>query len=70
MYCMDCAETRQPDNLVSFMLHELIFLGCDSQFASHAYLFASYLYGCKILQPNVAARALRCGILLHSVTTE
>ena len=31
-----------------FMLHELVFLGCHSQ-------FASYSYSCKILQPYVVA---------------
>ena len=38
------------------MLHELVFLGCHSQIASYPpYTFASYSYGCKILQPYVAA---------------
>ena len=39
------------------MLNELVFLGCHSQFASYQYVFASYSYSCKILQPNVAATA-------------
>ena len=37
------------------MLHELVFLGSHSQFASYPYTFASYSYSCKILQPYVAA---------------
>ena len=37
------------------MLHELVFLGCHSQFASYPYTLASYSYGCKILQPYVPA---------------
>ena len=36
------------------MLHELVFLGCHSQFALYPYTFASYSYSCKILQPYVA----------------
>ena len=36
-----------------FMLHELVFFGCHSQFDSYPYTFASYSYGCKILQPYV-----------------
>ena len=37
------------------MLHELVFLGCHSQFASYPYTFALHSYSCKILQPYVAA---------------
>ena len=37
------------------MLHELVFLGCHSQFASYPYTFALYSYGYKILQLYVAA---------------
>ena len=37
------------------MLHELVFLGCHTQIASYRYMFALYSYGCKILQPYVAA---------------
>ena len=53
MYCLDYAE--RPGNQLSFMLHELVFLGCHSQFTSYPYTFASYLHSCKILQPYVAA---------------
>ena len=49
------AEIYQPGNQLSFMLHELVFLGCHSQFASYPYTFASYSYSCKILQPYVVA---------------
>ena len=42
-------------NQLSFVLHELVFLGCHSQFASYPYTFASDSYSCKILQPYVAA---------------
>ena len=45
----------QPGNQLSFMLHELVFLACHSQIALYPYTFASYSYGCKILQPYVAA---------------
>ena len=38
------------------MLHELVLLGCHSQFASYPYTLALYLYSCKILQPYVVAR--------------
>ena len=37
------------------MLHELVFLGCHSQFALYPYTFAPYSYICEILQPYVAA---------------
>ena len=40
----------------SFMLHELLFFGCDSQFASYPHSFVSYSHSCKILEPHVAAR--------------
>ena len=36
------------------MLHELVFLGCHTQIASYPYMFALYLYVCKILQPYFA----------------
>ena len=49
------AAISQPGNQLSFMLHELVFLGCHLQFASCAYTFASYSYSCKILRPYVAA---------------
>ena len=52
---LDYAERPQPGSQLSFMLHELVFLGCHSQFASYPYSFASYSYSCKILQPYVAA---------------
>ena len=45
----------QPGNQLSFMLHDLVFFGCHFQFASDPYTFASYSYGCKILQLYVAA---------------
>ena len=37
------------------MLHELVFLGYHSHFASYPYFFGSYSYSCTILQPYVAA---------------
>ena len=37
------------------MLHELVFLGYHSLFASYRYSFGSYLHSCKIVQPYVAA---------------
>ena len=37
------------------MLHELVFLGCHSKFASYPYTFASYLHSCKILHLYVVA---------------
>ena len=55
MYCLDYAERPHPGNQLSFMLHELVFLGCHTQFASYPYTFASYLHSCKILQPCVVA---------------
>ena len=48
MYCSHDTERFQLDNLLSFMSHELVFLGY------HLHL-GSYSYSCKILQPNVAA---------------
>ena len=45
----------QPDKQLSFMLHELVFLGCHLQFASYPYMSASYSYSCEILQPYVGA---------------
>ena len=53
-----------PGNQLSFMLQELVFLGCHTQIASYRYMFASYSYGCKILQPY-GADAFRCGIIVH-----
>ena len=55
MYCLDDAEIPHSGNQLSFILHELIFLGWHTQIASYRYMFASYSYGCKILQPYVAA---------------
>ena len=52
---LDDTERPQPDNLLSFMLHELVYLGYHSQMALYPYSFASYSYSCKILQPYVAA---------------
>ena len=49
------AEIPQASNQLSFMLHKLVFLGCHLQFTSYPYTFASYLYSCKILQPQVVA---------------
>ena len=43
------------------LLHELVFFGCHSQFASYKHSIASYSHSCKILQPHVAAM-----ILMHS----
>ena len=43
------AKIPQPGNKLSFMLHEVVFLGCHSQFASHLYRFTSYSYSHKIL---------------------
>ena len=53
MYCSGNAERRGLDNLLSFMLYELVSLGYHSHFASYPYSFASYSYSCKILQPYV-----------------
>ena len=61
MYSLDDAERPHPGNQLSFMLHELVFLWCHSQFASYPYTLASYLHNCKILQPYVVAT-----VLLHS----
>ena len=55
MYCLNYAERPHPGNQLSFMLHELEFLGCQLQVASYPYTFASYSHSCKILQPYVAA---------------
>ena len=55
MYCLDYAERPRPGNQLSFMLHELVFLECHSQFSSYPYTFASYLHSCKILQLYVVA---------------
>ena len=41
------AQIPHPRNQLSFMLHELVFLGCHLQFASYPYTFASYSYSCK-----------------------
>ena len=66
MYCSDNAERLRLDDLLSFMLHALVFLGYHSQFASYPYPFPSYSYSCKILQPYVATTdAFQCGIILH-----
>ena len=44
-----------PSNQMCFMLHELAFFGCHSQFVLYPYTFTSYSHSCKILQPYVAA---------------
>ena len=54
MYCLDYAERPHSGNPLSFVLHEPVFLGYHSQFASYPYTFASYSHSCKILQPYVA----------------
>ena len=48
MYCLDYAERPYPGNQLSFMLHDLVLLERDSQ-------FASYWHSYKILHPYVAA---------------
>ena len=53
MYWPDSADKRGLDNLLSFILHELVFLEYHSQFVSHLYSFALYLYSSKILQQYV-----------------
>ena len=55
MYRLDYAERPPPGNQLSFRLHELVFLGRHSQFASYPYTFASYSHSCRILQPCVLA---------------
>ena len=55
MYCFDNAERPHPCSQLSFMLDELVFLGCHSQFASYLYTFASYSHSRKILQLCVVA---------------
>ena len=55
MYFSDNAESLQLYNLLSSMLHDLLFLGYQSHFASYPYSFASYSYSYKILQPYVTA---------------
>ena len=53
MYYLDYAEKPHSGNQLSFMLHELVFLGCHSQFASYPYTFASHSHICNILQQYV-----------------
>ena len=48
------AQRPQPYNLLSFMLHELVFFEYHSRFASYLHSFAWYSYSGKILQPHVA----------------
>ena len=57
MYCSDNAERFQLSNLLSVMLHELLFLGYHLHLISHPYSFASYSYSCKILQLYATATA-------------
>ena len=40
IYCLDDAERPQPNNLLSFMPHELIFLGYHLQILSYPYSLA------------------------------
>ena len=47
MYCLGYPERPHPCNQLFFMLHELVFLGYLSR-------FASYSYSCQILQPYIA----------------
>ena len=56
MYCLDYDERPHPDDLLSFMLHELVFLGylsfalCFVKFYNHTlqplYECGIVLYGC------------------------
>ena len=55
MYCLDYVERPHPGNQLSFMLHELVFLGCHSKLASYPYTFTSHSHSCKILQLFVAS---------------
>ena len=64
MCCLDYAERSHPGNQLSFMLHELVFLGCHLQFASYLYMFALYWHSYKLLQPYVAAT-----VWMHSDVT-
>ena len=63
MYCPDNEEKIHIDNLLSFMLHELVFSRYISHLASYQYSFASYSYSCKILQQYIAAT-----VWMHSDT--
>ena len=51
------AEIPHPGNQLSFMLHELVFRGCHSQ-------FSSYSYSCKFFC-GYGTDAFRCGIIFH-----
>ena len=62
IYCSDNAERLPPDNILSFMLPGLAFLGYHSRFASHLYSFASYSFSCKW------GVALRTEIKKNSIT--
>ena len=67
MYCSDWCRNISAFYQLSFMLCELVFLWCHSQFASYPYTFASYSYSCKILQPYVAATVrMHCDVVLSS----
>ena len=55
MYCLDYAEGPHHINQLNFMLHELVFLECHSQFASYPYTSVRYSHTCKILQSYVVA---------------
>ena len=50
-----------------FMLRELVFLGCNSHFASYLYSLVSYSYSRKILQPYFVAKVrMHSGAVLSS----
>ena len=61
MYCLHYVERPQPDNRLSSMFHELVFLGYNSQ-------FAFYSYSWRILQPYVAATVRKsCDAIFSSI---
>ena len=50
-----------------FMLHELVFLGCHSQFASYPYTFASYSHVIKFynFMLRISTDKFQCNIFLY-----
>ena len=67
------AERLRLDNLLLFMLHELVFMVCHLQFVSYPHMFTSYSYSCKILQPYLEAKVRMSSdavFILHSCSTK
>ena len=64
MYCFDYAERPQPDNILSFMLHELLFLG---QLSCHGRKQSQIIFTIEILNKILAASTWMSNFFCKSI---